>query len=83
MVVALLGGLALVTDGPATMVIESGLVAVAPTLSVAVTENVKLPVAVGVPERTPALLSVKPAGKVPVLVNVRGAVPPVAATVWL
>ena len=34
------------------------LLALPPTLSVAVTENVKLPAAVGVPERTPALLKV-------------------------
>ena len=52
--------------------------------SVAVIVNVLVPAAVGVPERTPALLRLRPGGKVPaVTVQVYGAVPPVATSVRL
>jgi hypothetical protein len=52
--------------------------------SVAVIVNVLVPAAVGVPERTPALLRAKPAGKVPaVIVQVMGVVPPLAVRVRL
>ena len=63
--------------------IEYALLAVAPTLSVAVTVKLKVPVAVGVPENTPAV-KVMPVGIVPVLTEkVTAPVPPVAAMVWL
>ena len=52
-------------------------------MSVAFTVKVKLPAAVGVPDSTPALLSVRPVGRVPVTVKVLAAVPPVALIVWL
>ena len=52
---------------------------VQPSASVPVTVTVELPAVVGVPERTPAELNVKPNGKVPVVTaNVYGAVPPLA-----
>jgi hypothetical protein len=51
---------------------------------VAVTVNVKLPDAVGVPERTPAEESTSPEGNAPpVTANVCGARPPDAVNVWL
>ncbi len=47
--------------------------------SVTFTVKVELPTLVGVPERTPLLDNVIPAGKVPLAsVHVNGAVPPVA-----
>jgi hypothetical protein len=52
-------------------------------MSVAVALKVKLPVALGVPERTPALLRVMPGGKVPAALKVKTPVPPPALTVWL
>ena len=60
--------------------------AVANALLASVTFAVKLlvPAAVGVPDMTPALDSVNPAGKLPVLiVQERGDVPPLAVKVWL
>jgi hypothetical protein len=52
--------------------------------SVAVMVNVAVPAAVGVPEKTPAELSMRPLGSVPaVTVQVYGGVPPPAASVWL
>jgi hypothetical protein len=47
--------------------------------SVAVTVTLNVPPAVGLPDSTPALVSVRPAGR-PVAVNVYGEVPPLAAT---
>jgi hypothetical protein len=61
-------------------------VAVSGVVLESVTWTVKLddPAAVGVPESTPAVLSVRPAGNVPtVTFQVNGDVPPVAAKVWL
>ena len=44
----------------------------------------KVPVAVGVPERTPAVESVSPAGRLPLdFVKVYGLLPPLAVKVWL
>jgi hypothetical protein len=55
---------------------------VQPRESVAVTVNVKLPVCIGVPERTPAAESERPAGSEPAeTANVYGATPPTAASV--
>ena len=46
--------------------------------------KVKLPTAVGVPERTPAVVSVSPLGRAPVVtVKVYGLTPPLAVMVWL
>ena len=51
-------------------------------LSVAVTSNVNVPVAVGVPEITPPELNVNPPGKLPLLrLNVYEPLPPLAAIV--
>jgi hypothetical protein len=42
-----------------------------------------VPAVVGVPEMTPLVLRVNPAGKVPeTIVQVYGAVPPLAVSVW-
>jgi len=52
--------------------------------SVALTVNVLVPAAVGVPESTPAELNARPAGRVPALtVQAYGDVPPLAAKVKL
>jgi hypothetical protein len=53
--------------------------------SSAVIVNWNVPLAVGVPVRAPVLLSVKPAGSVPVVVEkvYGGTVPPLAVIVWL
>ena len=56
-------------------------VAVAPFASVAVTVNEKSPAVDGVPEITPAVLRVTPAGKEPVAVKVLLPAPPVAEIV--
>ena len=54
-----------------------------PPVFVALTVKLYVPIAVGVPEITPAGLSVKPTGKLPAVISqVIGAVP-VAASVWL
>jgi hypothetical protein len=51
---------------------------------VACTVNEELPVAVGVPDNTPAEVRLRPAGNEPALfVNVYGLVPPLAVFVWL
>ena len=56
----------------------------APTVSVAVTVKEKLPGTVGVPERTPLLLRVRPVGSVPAVVaKLLLPVPPDALIVWL
>src|SRR6185437_6285008 len=50
--------------------------------SIACTVKVKSPLVVGVPDRMPPVLRVRPGGSVPpVVVKVYGAVPPVAANV--
>jgi hypothetical protein len=49
--------------------------------SVATIVKLNVPAAVGVPERTPAGLSVRPGGSVPVEEKVCGATPPVAVKV--
>ena len=55
-----------------------------PLLAVACTEKVKVPVAVGVPERTPPVESDIPPGRLPVaFVKVYGLLPPLAVSVWL
>ena len=52
--------------------------------SLAWTVKVKVPVALGVPERTPAVESVSPVGRVPLdFVKVYGLVPPLAVNVAL
>ena len=52
--------------------------------SVALMENVKVPIAVGVPEITPEGESVRPGGRLPLASeNVYGLVPPPAVTVLL
>ena len=57
----------------------SALVAVRELASVTCTMKVELPVAVGVPLNSPALLKVRPAGSVPdVIAQLNGAVPPEA-----
>ena len=70
--------------GGATSLIvrENDLVAVPPPVTWTV--KVEVPVAVGVPLRTPDVDRVSPAGSDPDEVDhVNGAVPPVAANVWL
>jgi hypothetical protein len=61
---------------------EIVLLAVAPAASVTVKTKLKVPVTVGVPESTPAVLKLIPVGT-PVADQVRGEVPPVAAIVTL
>ena len=57
-------------------------VAVLPLVSVTLTVKEDEPLVVGVPLMTPAVLSERPAGKVPLLrLQVYGEVPPVAASV--
>jgi hypothetical protein len=57
-------------------------VAVAPAASVTVKTKLKVPVTVGVPESTPAVLKLIPVGT-PVAAQVFGLVPPVADMVTL
>ena len=53
-------------------------------LSFAWTMKVKLPAAVGVPDRTPAVDRLSPVGSVPLdFVKVYGLLPPLAVNVWL
>ena len=55
-----------------------------PLLSVAFTVKLEVAAAVGVPDSIPAELSVRPAGKLPVvIVNEYEPLPPVAVIVWL
>ena len=56
---------------------------VQPLLSVTVTTIGNEPGCVGVPERTPALESVRPAGSVLAVVNVAVPCAPVCVKVWL
>src|SRR5471030_2180035 len=59
-------------------------VPVQPLLAVALSVKVELPAVVGVPERTPAVVRVSPAGRVPLdTVKVYGLLPPLAVIVWL
>src|SRR5205823_6321976 len=62
-----------------------GLTPVQPRPSVTLTVIGNVPLPVGVPESTPvAELSVRPGGKVPVLIaNATGALPPLSVKVWL
>src|SRR5205807_7892659 len=62
-----------------------GPTAVQPPTSVTLTVIGKMPLAVGVPERTPvAGLSVRPGGSVPeLIVKLTGGVPPFCVKVWL
>ncbi len=54
-----------IESGAGLIVIESALVAVLATESVTFTVKLEVPAVVGVPEITPAELSVRPAGRVP------------------
>ena len=74
-----------VTDWlPAAIVNANAILPEPPLESVTVTVNEKLPPAVGVPESTPAVDSVSPAGKAPeVDPNERAPTPPDAAIDWL
>lgn len=55
-----------------------------PFASVRRTVNVEVPLVVGVPESTPADVSVRPAGSTPpVTPKLYGAVPPLPLIVWL
>ena len=66
------------------MVIVYDRVPLQPLLAVALTVKVKLPAAVGVPERTPAVERVSPPGKLPLeTVKVYGLLPPLAFMIWL
>jgi hypothetical protein len=57
------------TNVPATPIPQSGLVAVAPVWSVADTEKLKFPTAVGVPLITPVSgFKVRPGGKAPLAI---------------
>src|ERR1051326_5988286 len=68
--------------GAALITKVNSFVLVAPLASSASTVNVELPAVVGVPESTPALLRVKPTGKVPLeRVQVYGDWPPLTARV--
>lgn len=80
------GRVVVVMVNGAIMVIVKPCVAVTAGLSLSATLAVKVlvPVAVGVPEMTPAVLMDKPAGSAPEdMVNVYGAIPPEAARVVL
>ena len=69
--------------GAAAMVMVSDFAADVPAELVAVTEKVKVPVAVGVPVILPAVDRLSPPGRLPdALVQVM-VPPPVAARVWL
>jgi hypothetical protein len=77
-------------DGPhAPLTIKAKVVVYAsdpvqPFESVALIVKLNVPFAVGVPESTPAVVSVSPAGRVPVaMLYVYGPVPPLAVIVWL
>src|SRR5450432_3525753 len=66
------------------MVIVYDRVPLQPLLAVALTVKVKLPLADGVPERTPAVDRLSPPGRVPLdTVKVYGLLPPLAVMVWL
>ena len=67
---------AVIVSGKVTLAVPA--VGVFESVTVIVTE--KLPAAVGVPERLPALLRINPAGR-PVAPNEYGAKPPVAVIV--
>src|SRR6185436_2769743 len=71
-----------VIDGASPIVIESALVAEAPTLSVTFSVKLIVPGAVGIPEIRPLLARLNPPGSGPGdNVQVYGCVPPVAAAV--
>ncbi len=61
--------------------IDTDLEAVSPSLSVTVTVKVLVPVALGVPVILPVEPRVRPVGSVPLLLQVYGVVPPLAAKV--
>jgi hypothetical protein len=64
--------------------IENGWVASAPAASVTLTVKVKLPLTVGIPEMTPAVLIPSPVGMAPEVIDqAKGVVPPIVPTVWL
>ena len=66
--------------GPPLTRIVNRLVSLSPWVSVTVMRKLKLVVvAVGVPERTPSALTLRPGKVSPVLLQVYGAVPPMAA----
>ena len=68
--------------GAAVILSAKALVPLALSVSVAFAVKLKVPLAVGVPESTPAVLSDMPAGSAPAeTVQLKGAVPPVAARV--
>src|ERR1017187_6226971 len=70
-------------SGASVTVSVTSLVATAPVLSATVTRKVKLPAVVGVPESVP-LLKVVPGGRVPAVLKLYGATPPVPAKVmWI
>jgi len=68
----------------AFITMESAFVADAPTLSATFAVKLDVPAVVGVPVIAPPALIESPAGRLPEFTDhVRGAVPPVAASVWL
>jgi hypothetical protein len=70
-----------IVSGAALTAIDSALVEVREAASVTLTENDDVPTAAGVPERTPAALSARPAGRDPAASDqAYGTVPPVAAS---
>ena len=76
------GEAALKATPPLTTIVMDGVITGAPTPLLALTVKVKLPGAVGVPDRTPVeKLRVRPGGSVPVLTAKTGAGVPVAANV--
>ena len=71
-------------DCAALIVIERGCVSDRDAASVTLTVKFAVPAVVGLPEMTPAELSVRFAGSDPLeRLQVRAPVPPVACTVWL
>jgi len=53
------------------------------TIFIALTVNSNVPAVVGIPEITPALLKVKPVGKLPLVISQLIGLVPLAISVWL
>jgi hypothetical protein len=78
------GRLVVVTVNCETTTILSVCVAALELVSVTFTVKFAVPAVVGVPEITPAVFNVNPAGRLPdEIVHVYGEVPPVTCSVWL
>ena len=78
------GNVTVVIDTPGLIVTVYAWLAVCPNVSLAITVNVYVPAAVGVPLITPlAAVKLSPPGRLPAMLRVSAPVPPVTVAVWL